>query len=808
MSLWRLIWRESLGAGGMGLLLAALVLAVTATTTLQFTTALLRDAVGQQSGQLLGADVVVSSSEPLRPVWQTRTRGLTQTSVLVFASMAQANGQFVLVNVKAVQAGYPLRGALTLQPNRLAAGQAPERGTVWLEPRVMTLLNARVGQTITLGDASLRVAGQLLRDPNRETGMSGFSPTVLMAQEDVAATRAVQVGSRLDYRLLLSGSPQQMRQVMQQWEKKLHSNEQLRSATEGNTRLLKPMGFLNDYAQIASVMTLLLCGIAVALSAQRLVLRQADSMALLRCLGASQAQLAAAYGLLLLTLWAVAVLLGGVLGMAGGWALLALLRQGLAGLSIPFEPLAVLQGPVLTAVLTAGLLLLGFALPHVLRLLRVSPLKMLRRESLPLSWSGVAVVGLAWSALWVFLVLQTGKWMLSVALLVGLSGVLLLLWLGVWGVLTGLKRRGIAVDGLARQPLHSSVQVLALGLGAGLIGVVLLLRGDLLQHWQQSLPANTPNQFVYGLAPDQKAAFEQALKQRQWSASPLYPMIKGRLVAHNGRPFRGEAAKDRSLSRELNLTTSAVLPADNILTAGTPFTGPRQVSVEAALAERLGLRVGDQISMSLPEGTLVARITSLRTVQWDRFSPNFFFIYSPQSLDAQSGSYLGSFYVPLTDQAQLALLIQAFPTALLIDVGALLAEVKRLLALLGQGLGLLSVLVTAAGVLVLLASVRMMVDQRQADMALLRVLGLSRQQLRRHVLGEMAALGLSAGLVAVLLAESLGWVLAWRLQLPMQWHPWWWAVFPLSLMLLTVGVAVAPLSRLWRQSPLQVLRRV
>jgi len=201
-------------------------------------------------------------------------------------------------------------------------------------------------------------------------------------------------------------------------------------------------------------------------------------------------------------------------------------------------------------------------------------------------------------------------------------------------------------------------------------------------------------------------------------------------------------------------------------------------------------------------------VVSIRTVDWDNFRPNFFFIYSEGSLDPNAGSYLGSFYVAPAQRDQLTQVIQQFPTALLIDVDAILAEIRQLLNWLGQGLGLLALLVGLAGLCVLLASLRLMVDERQNEAALLRALGISQVQLRQRLLGEMVLLGSSAGILAVVVAEGIGLVLAWRFELPMQLHLWWWLAAPISLIGLALLVAYPTLRPLWQQSPLQILRQL
>ncbi|RYZ80055.1 MAG: FtsX-like permease family protein, partial [Moraxellaceae bacterium] len=341
-----------------------------------------------------------------------------------------------------------------------------------------------------------------------------------------------------------------------------------------------------------------------------------------------------------------------------------------------------------------------------------------------------------------------------------------------------------------------------------LLTILLFLRTDLLQRWQHSLPEGTPNQFVYGLPPDQKNQFQQRLTQLQWPATALYPNIKGRLIANNGKPFSEVQIKENnSLRRELNLTQASQFPKDNQLISGQSFSAVNQVSVEQKIAEQLNIQLGDQLTMSLPEGNLIAKVVSIRSVNWDSFSPNFFFIYSPNSMDEFAGSYLGSFYVPKSQQTKMASLIQDFPTTVFIDIDAILSEVRRLLSVLGQALALLAGLVAVAGILVLLASLQLLVDQRQREVVLLRVIGLSRRQLRQRLSIEMAIIGLMAGMMAVVMAESISWLMTWRLNIPFTMHYLWWLILPLFMLCLALIIGQYRLRPLWRTSPLTILRR-
>ncbi len=809
MSLFNLMFRQSWQAKGIWLLLAALILAVTATTSLRFATETISTAIDQQAGQLLAGDLVITSSKPLKQRWYDTTgqAGLRSNNATVFGSMAQAADQFVLVNVKAIESGFPLRGALTLQPEQ-PAGQAPQSGTVWLMPRLFDLLKVKIGDQVRLGDGTFRVTASIVRDPNQETGMSGFSPTVIINHADVVATNVVQTGSRIDYRLILAGEPQVVKAFQQRYKGKMGEGVQLRAASQGNTRLMRPVQMLDDYAQIVSVLTMLLCGIAIALSCQRYVTEQLDQFAMLRCLGASRRQLSLLYWGLLLILLAIATVVGTLIGAAVAYGLLEVLRQALPALELNFQPVLMLGKPLLTGVLSALVLLAGFALPHILRLIRVSPLRVIRRMDDRIGWVNVTIGTAAIGLMLAFLLLQTGKVMLSLILLGGLLLALLLIWGMVYGLLTLWQRYSQFAQAYVRQPQQLSLQIVALALGLGLLTVVLLLRDDLMQRWKHSLPAGTPNQFVYGLPPDQKDPLLSRLDTAQWPHSDLYPFFRGSLIAKNGQKFNDELIKQHNtLRRELNLTQADKFPADNKLVAGKAFTASNQLSMEQKEAAELGIKLGDRLTMRVAERELTAEVVSLRTVNWDSFGPNFFFIYSPQTFDDNAGSYLGSFYVTQQQRHQLAQVIRDFPTTVFIDVDVMLNEVRKLMDVLGQALGLLAALVSVAGFLVLLTSLQLTVDERQREVVLLRAIGLSRGQLRRRLGVEMGLIGLLAGIMAVFLAESVSALMSYRLSIPFRLHMTWWLFIPVLMTLLALLVGQNRLRPLWRVSPLLILRR-
>ncbi|WP_111828153.1 ABC transporter permease [Acinetobacter colistiniresistens] len=814
---------KSFRTGGLYLLIIALSLAISATTALKFSNTQVQNAVALQAAEMLGADLVLSDKEPIQPIWlqQADKLKLQHAAVTVFSSMAHNQDQFVMVNVKAVDDHFPLRGQLQIQPN---AGTI-QPGQVWLSPRAMDLLQTKLGEPLAIADGQFKVTGIIERDSNQEMGFSGFSPTVIIHQADIAKTNAVQVGSRIEYRLLLAGEPKQtqaFKKAFQQSQKleqeidqpadqQLESEQgslKLRDASQSNSRLMKPIENLDTFLQLANLLTILLCGIAIALTSQRYVQQNQDHIALMRCLGASKRQILWAYIALLGIVSALSIVLGSLIGIALGYGLLQLMLQLIPQLQLSFA-LADLLYALPIAIFTSVMVLIGFILPSIWELLNTPPIRVIRQqERSRKSYLAMFAIGIV-SLILFSLVLSDN---LQLSLLV-LSAILLLcaiMYVVIWLLLKAIKQLKHPLAAYVRIPHQTALQVTALALGLSLITVLSVLRTDLLQRWQQQLPVGTPNQFVYGLPPFDMPQFKQQIEQNGWQSTPLYPNIRGRLVAKNGHAFAPELVKqNNSLRRELNLTQTDHYPKDNVITQGVAkFSKIGQVSVEQKTAQELGIQIGDQLSFSLPEGTLEATVVNLRSVEWESFSPNFFFIFSPKTMDENAGSYLGSFYLPPADQPKMVQLIQQFSNTVFIDVGRVLDEIKRLVNVLVQIITVLAALVGFSGVLVLIACLNVLMDERRKEVALLRSFGVAKNKLKRMLSLEIGFIGLLAGVVACLFAEVISAIASHRMQMAVQWHPEIWLILPLSMMIICTLIGRYRLSYLCDIPPLQSLREI
>lgn len=831
MALFKPLFRQSFQSSGIYLLIIALCLAISATTALKFSNDQIKHAVELQAAKMLGADLVLSDNEPIAKSWKDQAKkiGLTSSEVTMFGSMAHTQNQFVMVNVKAIDSAFPLRGELKIDPDL----KQIQSGEVWLSQRAMDLLGAKIGESVQIADGTFKVSGLVKYDSNQEIGFSSFSPTVIISSRDIAKTNAIQVGSRIEYRYLMSGQPKQIenfKQIFKQYQAlgkaKNPSNPQqatansapadqgevsslvkLRDAGDANTRLMKPIENLDLFLQLANILTILLCGLAIALTSQRYVQQNQDHIALMRCLGATKAQIFKAFLLIFVVVMFIAMIIGSAIGVVLGYALLQLMLGLINHLELQFSILDMILGPLPIAIFTSAIVLLGFVYPSLSSLLNTPPVRVIREQEKKSS-SLIFMLSVGVLSLFVFSAVLTQNLQLTSIMIGAVLLLCGLLYSLVWSLLKAIKAFKNQFSSFVRIPSHTALQVTALALGLSLITVLAVLRTDLLERWQQQLPEGTPNQFVYGLPPFELEHFKQTLSENHWKSTPLYPNIRGRLIAKNGQAFTADQIeKNNALKRELNLTEASHYPDDNKIIAGkSGLAQIGEVSVESKLAEELGIKVGDQLTFSLPEGQIIGKVINLRTVEWQSFSPNFFFIFAPNSMDKNAGSYLGSFYVPPQDKSKLVNVVQQFPNTVLIDVSLILSEIARLINVLVQIVTILAILVCLSGFLVLIACINLLMDERKREVALLRSFGSSKAKLKNLMSFEIGFIGFLAGIVSCFFAEVMSAIVSYKMELLIQVHWQIWLILPIVMTVLCMLIGRYRLSYLCDIAPLQSLR--
>ncbi len=821
---WRQLLRDA-RAGELRVLFFALLVAVAASTAIGYFGARLNGAMLLRATEFLGADLVLSGSAAALPeqIEAGTQLGLEHAQVVEFASVIAGEQSIQLASIKAASGGYPLRGELKSAAEPYAAeqpGGGPGPGEAWAEARLFAALDLRVGQSIEVGNRQLRLTRVLTYEPDRAGDFYSLTPRVLINLEDLASTGVVQPGSRVRYRDLWRGDSETLARYREATEKSLAAHQRLEDARDGNRQIGGALGRAERYLNLASLAAVLLAGVAVALSAARFAARRFDASALLRCLGLSRREALSLFGLQLVMLGLLACLAGALLGWIGQLVLFQLL-QGLLPPGVPPGGLL----PAIAGMATGLVALAGFALPPLAALGRVPPLRVLRRDLLPVPPSSWLVYGAALLALGLIM------WRLSLdlKLTLGLLGGGLLATLLLGGALLfGLSalRRLLAraslpwrlgLGQLLRHPLAAAGQSLAFGLILLAMALIALLRGELLDTWQDQLPAESPNHFALNVLPEEREAFAACLAELSPHPAPLYPIVAGRLTLINGEPVQGIVSKDsqgeRAIQRDLSLTWAAKLPAGNVLVDGQwwndlPQSDLPGVSVESELAESLGLKLGDELNFSVGGLERKARVSSLRQVEWDSFQPNFYMIFEPGTLQDLPATYLTSFYLPPHSEKQLVELSRQFPAVTLLQVEALLEQLRSIMAQVSLAVEYVLLFVLAAGLAVLFAGLQATLDERLRQGALLRALGAERRLLLRARRAEFGLLGAGSGLLAAAGCELASFLL-YRYALELQWQPHpWLLLLPLIGALLVGGAGVWGTRRALNASPLTVLREV
>jgi putative ABC transport system permease protein len=812
-------------AGELRVLFFALVVAVAASTAIGYFGSRLNSAMLLRATEFLGADLILSGSTPAKPeqIEAGTALKLDHSQIVIFSSVVATDNGIQLASVKAVDAAYPLRGELKsadapYQPE--VTGGEPQPGEAWAEARVLVALNLKVGDSIDVGSTTLKLTRVLTYEPDRAGNFYSLTPRVLINMADLEATKVVQPGSRVSFRDLWRGTPQQLADYRKAVEPDLAANQKIDDARDGNQQIGGALGKAERYLNMASLVAVLLAGVAVALSAARFAVRRFDASALLRCLGLSRNEALVLFSLQLAMLGIAASVTGALLGWFAQLGLFYLLENLL--------PAAVPPGgwlPALAGIGTGLVALAGFALPPLAALGRVPPLRVLRRDMLPIPASSWLVYGAALLALGLIMWRLSLDLILTFALLGGglvaavvLGGILLLALQSLRRLLAGASlpwRLGLGQ--LLRHPMAAAGQSLAFGLILLSMGLIALLRGELLDTWQNQLPKDAPNYFALNILPAERDNFAERISRLSTHSAPLYPMIPGRLMSINGEPVSKFVTKDsrgeNATQRDLNLTWAANLPEGNSITEGqwwnneqAPTEGTPGVSVETKLAKSLNMKLGDTLSFVIGGTTHEVKVTSLRDINWDTFQPNFFMIFQPGTLKDVPTTYLTSFYLAPGNDQQIVDLSRAFPAVTILQVEALLEQLRSILDQVTLAVQYVLLFVLAAGLAVLFSGLQATLDERIRQGALLRALGANRALLIKARRIEFGLLGAVSGVLAALGCELVSFVL-YRYAFNLEWQPHaWLLVLPLIGAVLVGGAGVFGTRRALNASPLTVLR--
>ncbi|MEM7611970.1 MAG: FtsX-like permease family protein [Pseudomonadota bacterium] len=817
---------RELRAGELVVLMVALVIAVGSITAISFLTDRIGRAVERQATEVLAADLRLRSGRPLPAdlMAQARSSGLQASEAMNFPSVAFVGETRALVNLKAVASGYPLRGQLRTAARLFAdteiSQSIPEPGEAFADAPLLARLGADVGDIIEVGQLQLTVTRVLVYRPDQSPGFSGLAPTLLLNTADIERSGLIVEGSRVSYTQLFAGAPSDVDDFADALREQELEGVRIEDSANAGSQLSSAIDRAGRFLSLASLVSLILAAVAVAMASRRYAERRLDTAALMKTFGAEQRFILQVGVVHLLVVGIVASAIGTLLGFAAERGLSAILAGWLRG-ELPMPG----WQPALPGFVTAIVLLGGFALPSLLRLGDTPPLRVLRHDMSPPPPGIWLTYGAAFAALgllvwWAvrdttLLVVIIGGTLLTGLVLFAAGRVLVSLLSRLRGNVGVSWRYGLA--NVARRGGDSAIQVVAFGLGLMVLLLLTLVRNDLLAGWRATIGDDAPNQFLINIQPDERESIATLFADAGWQDVEFVPLVRGRITAINGMlpdawTFPSGEGR-RRIGREINLSWSATLDPSNEVIAGEfwapDYAGAPQVSVDREVAEEMGVTLGDTLGFNFAGETVTATITSLREIDWDSFKPNFFMVLSAPGMDALPQTYITSLYVP-EDQGQVLLnMVRQHPSVSVIDIEAAIEQVRGIIDKASLAVQYVFVFTLAAGLVVLFAAIQSTLDERRYESAMLRTFGATRRTILAGILAEFSALGLLAGACAATGATVIGAIAARQLfDLEIAFNPVLWVVGLFAGMIM-VGVSGTLAARSAADTPpVQTLRRL
>ena len=749
----------------------------------------------KQGKDALTADSVFVSANPIpeQLLDLTQVNQLENSQLTRFSTMAFSDNGMQLVTVKAVDSAYPLRGDMVLESNSQQTNKV-EAGELWLDERIFSQLEVKIGDIVTIGDADLTISGRIAQEPGLSFNPFQQMPSVFIHSSDIEKTGAIQPGSRVRFSLFLNGDEPTLNNIQDQIE--LTPSDRWRTQDTAS-RTNDMFESTTQYLSLTVAIVVIMAATTLVLTCQHYVASRKKTIAMLKSLGASKQWIIKWLSVQVSLLVAIAA----ILGVGIGIGLETLLRIPLGELlpsplpSYGFEPalLAILSS-ILIGVPALGIPLFG--------LVNTSAISVI--QSGHQSAEGMKKYLLLLVPV-VPMLAMYGNNSLVWIVLAGIAVLFLLLASVSMGVLKALSKLPVstamrlALSRINRTPLATGIQFGSLALSLMLLSIIWLVRSDLLTDWQQTLPDNAPNAFALNIADYEKDTYLEVLDSNEIERSQAFPIIRGRLANINGveaKEYVNNSEGTDALSRELNFTWGDTLPEYNDVIEGQ-WTQENGVSIESEVASELGLEIGDTLTFTINSQTFEADVNSIREVEWREMKPNFYFIFTPDVLSTIPSTWLVSFRLEDTHNAMLSDLSRNHPTVSLMDIRIMGSKIQQLLQQIVWSITVLAALGVVAGLLLIFTLLRLSLSQRQQEIRLYRTLGASKKRILNTIWCEYGVMALVAGSIAALGAElSVAGVMNFGFELSPNAHPMLWVALPVLTFITLAAVVNSLIKRL------------
>ena len=802
----KLFFRE-VRSGYLTSMLISLILAVTIVSGISLFTDRLEQALDGETEEFLGGNLKFESNQNLiKPLIDSlELKDTNYMEMVLFASVIFSENEMQLSSVKAVDNSYPLVGEIELKDSTgiYTVKTNPNPGTVWMDERLKNLLLLDYGDEIYIGDARLIFTAAITYEPDRASGNFAFAPKTIMNMSDVKATNVIQPGSRVEYNYLFKGSEEEIAQVKKFLESSKENGDEIEMLNEDSSSLGRTVSRSENFFLLGGLIAVLLSACTIGIASQRFTRRHVSYVAILKTLGMKTFQIRILY----LLLFMYTTILTLAIGLTLGW----ILQSNFISLMSSYFPSELPPPslyPLLITCLTALICQFGFIYPHILKLLSVSPMRVLK-DSISLSQETIPVFSMGLLAFLLLLYLYTNQLTLSLIIFLGVVSFSLLgigsiyLILGQSGVGLGATNSvTLAISELRRRKLGNSFQIFAFTVAIGLSLITFSASKNLLGSWQNSIPEDSPNNFAINITLEDKKNMEIFFAKNQVVPTPFFPVT-------NATVERKEENKE-IIDRNFNITWIDELPEQNGILEGEWFQEgiTNGVSISDEISERYKLKLGDEIILKVNEELIETYIQSIRTVNWDNFSPNFFVIGHPALFKNVTSNYITSFFIPIEKQQLAAELMREFRTVSVFSIEELIEQVKEIIGQVTKALNSILLLTCLSAIFLAFSALQDGFSVRRHQSAILRTLGASNTLIKSSALIEFALLGLISGTLGALMAYAGIYFIETRVfETTANFYPEIWILGPLIGLVIVSMLCLYLINGIIKQSPKELLMR-
>ena len=802
----KLFWRE-LKSGQLNMMLLALILAITSVSGISLFTDRLEKALQLQTSEFLGGDIKFESNEQLNTeeIIRIEKLDLNLTKMVLFASVIASETEMQFSSIKVVDNSYPLVGEITLEPS--SKNQHPNKGDVWLDRRLLDLLKANLGDTISIGDSDFTISNVVLSEPDRGSNNYAFAPKAIIGASDLSQTNIIQPGSRVRYSYLFTGTEENLKSLNGLFEKIKQPGDRITLVNDNEGSLGRAVERSGSFFLLGSLLAVLMSALTIGISSQKFSRRHISYVAILRSLGMSSVNLKLLYSYIFLWLSMFSLFLG----LSAGWIIQNAFTNILKSY-FPTELPAPGFEPLYVSCITVLLCLIGFVYPHITKLIQTSPLSILRRDQDSSLKKQYLYPITALSSMFALLMIYTGQLILSSVLFLGiiiasLLGVAIIMLMFGKRTQEGLGASSplkLAWSELNRRKVSNSVQVLAFMTAIGMSLIAYTARTDLMLTWESSVPEDSPNNFAINITKDELKPIEDFMTSSGIEVKDFYPITSAKVK----RLSPLDSDLNPPIDRSFNMTWTLNLPDNNLIEEGVWFdeSNKKGLSISDEIGERYNLKVGDKVKVIVQNEEIETFIQSTRTIDWESFSPNFFVIGHPDLFINSPATYITSFYVPEDKTKTISKFISEFRTVSILSIDEIIKQVSEIIDQVSKALEVILGLTILSASFLAISTLQDGFNLRLHQAAILRTLGASNKLLQRSILLEFSFLGLLSGLLAALLAQGGIYFIETRVfEVVAKFHLDLWLIGPLAGLAFVSISSLILINSITKKSPKEIL---